>query len=78
MPYSAENKDVHDSAYEAACDTLLAYAPQIAHTHGFEMLATNAPKGILNDSIGLTIFNFSKSNTKLLNSREQRPIIYVI
>ena len=54
MPYSAENKDVHDSAYEAACDTLLAYAPQIAHTHGFEMLATNAPKGILNDSIGLT------------------------
>ena len=44
-PVDLENRDVHDSAYEAACDTLLAYAPQIAHTQGFEMLTTHAPKG---------------------------------
>ena len=40
-----KNKEVQDAAYEAACDVLMAYAPQIAHMPQFENLISVGDNG---------------------------------
>ena len=40
-----DNKEVKEAAFEAACDGLVAFGPQIAHNVGFERLITTPTQG---------------------------------
>ena len=40
-----DNKEVKEAAFEAACDGLVAFGPQIAHNPGFERLITTPSQG---------------------------------
>ena len=64
-----DNKEVKEAAFEAACDGLVAFGPQIAHNVGFERLITTPTQGKNLKSNSHLIYNifkrFDTSNARI-------------